>query len=85
MNVPAVPPFNNHSRIAIGANFCPSLLPNLDTKSAKLPTVTGTNAGPLTAVPITPAGIPVIVAATGPDRSISLVWTPGLNSVKFAI
>ena len=70
--------FLSHSKTASGPNFSPSDPPNAAIKSAKLPIVMGTNAGPSSAVPITPAGIPTGNCFLGPERSISVVDTPGL-------
>ena len=51
----------------------------------KFANVNGTNAGPCNAVPIIPAGIPTGPDGLGPDKSISLVLTPGLRNVSSGI
>ena len=57
----------------------------MEINSVKLATVTGTNAGPSSEVPMTPAGTPVGPETLGDERSISLVLTPALLNVNSAI
>jgi len=65
-----------NSLTAYGPNFFGSKLPNFVMKSANEPSITGTNAGPLRAVPITPAGVPTGCCLFS-ARSISLSKNPG--------
>jgi hypothetical protein len=50
--------------------------PKSTTKSCAVATVVGTNAGPLTDVPITPAGVPLGAIFVGPVRLIMRAETP---------
>ena len=75
---------SKNSLTAYGPKRSASREPNLVSKSVNDPIVTGTKAGPLSAVPMTPAGVPVTEVCLD-DKSISCSKKPGERNVCSAI